>query len=330
MILEPVGGKPYYMCRIPGLVRTERGTLLAYYECRRETSSDWAAIDLKIIRSTDGGNTWETVAILHGDGNTLNNPVMIVEGDTVHFLYCKNYSELFYAKSTDDGRSFSEPVNITQVLRDSGYAHTVAAVGPGHGIVHKGRLLVPIWFAYCPEDTSAHHPSFLSILYSEDHGKTWQVGEPVDMGKVGEGVLSDPNESCLAVTAEGGVMISIRNQTEEEPHMRALAFSENGIEGWSVPYLENRLLDAVCEGSMTHRDGTVFHINCDYPVRRQRKNLTVKITKDAFQTYQSILVDREGGYADLVADGEKLYVIYEKGVFEENGGLYFKVLPYSF
>ena len=80
---------------------------------------------------------------------------------------------------------------------------------------------------------------------------------------------------------------------------------------------------------MTHRDGTVFHINCDYPIRRQRKNLTVKITKDAFQTYQSILVDREGGYADLVADGEKLYVIYEKGVFEENGGLYFKVLPYS-
>lgn len=67
---------------------TQNGTLIAYYECRR-ADSDWADIDIKIIRSCDRGDNWETVDIIKSGSNTLNNPVMIVKDDTVHLLYCK-------------------------------------------------------------------------------------------------------------------------------------------------------------------------------------------------------------------------------------------------
>ena len=71
--------------RIPGIVVTEKGTLIRYCECRR-SSSDWADIDIKIDRSTDEGKTWETVLLIKSNGNTLNNPVIFVNGEQLVFF----------------------------------------------------------------------------------------------------------------------------------------------------------------------------------------------------------------------------------------------------
>ena len=76
----------YLVYRIPGLVRTAKKTLLYCCECRKNSASDWAQIDLKVARSTDDGKTWETVLMIPGNGDTLNNPVLIAHGETVHFL----------------------------------------------------------------------------------------------------------------------------------------------------------------------------------------------------------------------------------------------------
>ena len=108
MLIEKVNGEIYSQGRIPGIVITEQGTLLAYYEGRKE-KSDWAEIDIKIIRSTDKGETWQTVSIIPGDGHTLNNPVLFVKGEEIHMLFLTNYKTLFHAVSTDDGLSFSVP-----------------------------------------------------------------------------------------------------------------------------------------------------------------------------------------------------------------------------
>ena len=123
MLMEKTFGKDYHMCRIPGIVLTEKGTLLAYYECRR-SASDWADIDLKIIRSTDKGDTWETALLIPSAGNTMNNPMIAVDGETIHFFYCEIYKRLFHRVSTDDGISFSAPVEITDV--------TLSSLGEGH------------------------------------------------------------------------------------------------------------------------------------------------------------------------------------------------------
>lgn len=303
----------YAVCRIPGLVRTEKGTLLCYYECRSDLS-DWARIDIKIRRSTDGGATWQTVEIIPGGGDTLNNPVMIADGSTVHMLFCRNYRQLYHRISTDDGLSFSEPVEL-DALQRAGHPFTCLAVGPGHGIVHQGTLLIPMWFAYDPQDPKKHWPSRLAVLYSKDHGNSWHCGDVLADN------LLDPNESCLAVTAWDQVLISIRNR--QEAHLRALAVSPTGYDQWSEALLWDSLPDPHCMGSMDSYGGEIYHINCAN--QGKREDLAIKISADDFRSFRTLPVDSVGGYSDLAVTQDRIFILYERNI--QKDGLYFKVIP---
>lgn len=287
-------------CRIPGIVITKNGTLLGYYECRNSYLSDWAEIDIKVIRSTDKGENWESAFVISSNGNTLNNPVMIVDGANIHFLYCQNYKQLFYCKSVDDGKTFSVPTEITSFLEDCGFFYSVVAVGPGHGIVHNGNLIVPVWFAANHEDPKEHHPSFIGTIYSSD-GIEWHLGEII-----GKDVLLDPSESALAVTKDNRVLISIRNETTK---CRALAVSDTGYSDWQDLRFAENLPDPICQGSMCFNDTSIFHINCDSSSARE--NLTVKTSEDNFQSYKSIYVDEKAGYSDIAIEGDWIYIFYE-------------------
>lgn len=117
--------------RIPGIVVTAKGTVLACCEARKNGSSDWGEIEVHPRRSTVGGKTWQpSQHIAHKanriEGNprkkesgeheqTVNNPVAIVDRDTgaIEFLYCVNYARCFSMRSTDDGVTWSTPVEIT-------------------------------------------------------------------------------------------------------------------------------------------------------------------------------------------------------------------------
>src|SRR2546423_1353732 len=114
-----VGG--YALYRIPGIVVSAKGTIIAYCEARK-SGADWGQIDIWMRRSLDGGKTWEApralvkleggfernpVAVekkLGKDGEiTTNNPVMIAARDgALHFLYCVEYMRCFYMKSGDE------------------------------------------------------------------------------------------------------------------------------------------------------------------------------------------------------------------------------------
>lgn len=302
MLVESAWGE-YTDFRIPGMVVTPEGTLLRYCECRKG-QSDWASIDLKISRSTDGGETWETVLWVMGEGDTLNNPVMIAGGERVHFLYCKNYRGLYHAVSRDDGVTFC---NARRVCFETSvdFDFTVVAVGPGHGIVHKGRLLVPIWFACNREDPKAHRPSRIATLFSEDGGDSWQVGESIFPER-----LHNPSECALAVTAADEVMISIRHEGAEK--RRGVAISPDGISAWRDLRFPETLSDPVCMGSMTHDGATVYHSNCDSEAGRVC--LTVKCSEDEFRTFRARTVSDLGGYSDVALRNGTLCILYEKTV----------------
>lgn len=308
MLIEKVNSGNYSQCRIPGIVITQKGTLLAYYECRK-SNSDWADIDIKIIRSTDEGDTWQTAAVICGKGNTLNNPVMFVKGGELHFIFLKNYKALFHCVSFDDGKSFSSP---QQVSLDCGVFYNAAAVGPGHGIVHRGKMIVPMWFAQNKEDSRAHRPSVIAAAYSTD-GEQWRLGE-----FIGSGVLVNPSECALAVTADNNVLISIRN--ENSCHQRAFALSANGFSGWGEVHFNPQMPDPVCMGSMCHENGKIYHINCASDTARE--NLTVKISGDCFKSFESVFADTPAGYSDAAVKNGMLYIIYERDC--DKGGLYFK------
>src|SRR5689334_15180724 len=130
--LFEAGKDDYAMYRIPGIVVTAKGTVLAYCEARKSSGSDWGTIDIMLRRSTEGGKTWQPrvkVANVPGPKEknpaavtkkvgkttdvTYNNPVAFADRDgSVHMLYCLEYMKCFYIRSDDDGVTWSPPVEI--------------------------------------------------------------------------------------------------------------------------------------------------------------------------------------------------------------------------
>lgn len=308
MIIEKQNTE-YYQCRIPGIVCSDQGSLIAYYECR-SSSSDWARIDIKIIKSTDDGITWRKVKLIRGDGHTLNNPVMFVKDGRLHFLYCENYRRVFYMVSSDDGENWSQPRELTEVFQKSKVPHTVLALGPGHGIVtSQGVMVIPVWFAYNEADPFAHKPSVIGTFYSCDDGDTWQVGEMID-----EEFLLNPSECALGMQKDGSILMSIRN--ESPCRKRCFAVSPNGYEKWQEIRFDDRFDDPICQGSMANGDGILCHMNCSS--KTERKNLTIKVSMDDFSTFSEKLVDGTGGYADLCIKDRNAYVLYEETILKED------------
>lgn len=319
-------------CRIPGMVVTPSGTILVYCEGRIESSADWASSEVLMRRSTDDGATWEQPRVIasapkdaehskfarrKGDapaGFTMNNPLMIAGRDgTVHFLSCVEYARCFYRKSTDDGATFSEPVEITKAFdefRDR-YDWGVIATGPGHGIeLRSGRLLVPIWMS---TGAHGHSPSCVGTIYSEDAGKTWHAGEIVAGGpKAG---LENPSENILVELSDGRVMMNIRHNGE--PHVRAVATSPDGISHWSAVKLDEQLPDPICMASMVRFDAkTILFSNPANNANKDRKNLTIRASHDDGATWPISRVLEPGwsGYSDLaIGKHGEIYCFYENG-----------------
>ena len=286
----------YY--RIPSIVALKNGHLIACYECRKPTATDWGHIDIKIIKSTDGGNNWRTVKIITS-GETMNNPVLTVCDEVLIFTYCKNYHDIYSMKSFDGGETFTEEKKIDV----SNIDYTVIAVGPGHGIFHNGTIIMPIWFVNNIEDKLAHRPSKIATIYSTDGGDTWSVGEVI-----GEDLLVNPSECALAVTPDNKIIISIRNESDRKE--RAFAYSKNGYSNWVNLSYNSNFIDPICQGSMAYDNRYIYHINCCS--QNARQNLTINVIDSNQNIIREILIDELAGYADIAIYNNELFILYEQ------------------
>lgn len=328
---ETAGYRGY---RIPALVMTPKGTLLAFCAARKELG-DWADIDIALRRSTDGGKTWSPMRIIADRGTmTVDNPVPIVDRRTgaVHFLFQVNYAQLYYMRSDDDGLTFSAPVDITEAAHDfrrgwasdkskTQYGWNVVAPGPGHGIqLANGRLLSTIWMS----PNYRHRPSATAIIYSDDGGKTWKAGALIPSGK-----LVNPSEHVALELADGRVMTNQRSESEE--HRRALAFSADGISDWTTPEFHEALFEPVCMASLIRvsaqpkqkRNRIMFANpdsrpgNADFSKEnnmRSRDDLRLRLSYDEGKTWPVVKLLQEGGtgYSDMaVGPDGAMYALYE-------------------
>ncbi len=339
----------YAIYRIPSIVVTSRGTIIAFCEARKSARGDWGTIDILLRRSADGGRSWgprqmlprlsesipaNPVALEQGlaapNEQTYNNPLAIAgRSGAVHFLHCAQYACCTYRRSEDEGVSWTDPVDITgtfEAYRPE-YEWQVIATGPGHGIqLACGRLLAPVWLS-TGRGEHGHRPSCVSTIYSDDEGQSWQRGEIVAHDSQ---PAPNPSESVAVELADGRVMLNMRNESLR--HRRLIAFSEDGATGWTEPQFIEELFEPVCCAGMLRlppssggaRDLLLFanpdsqdssSFSADF-LAQPRENLTIRASFDGGETWPVARVLDPGisGYCDLAAgtDGA-IFCLYERG-----------------
>ena len=118
----------YYCIKIPVLVTTTKGTLIAFGEGRMISCSDFTWTDLIYKRSTDNGKTWGPLTILYsnssnatGQHNVIGNaaPVVLRDSGRILLPFCRNNLQVLLTHSDDDGISWSTAVNISDVVHPS-------------------------------------------------------------------------------------------------------------------------------------------------------------------------------------------------------------------
>ena len=306
------GQEGYHTYRIPALAVAPDGAVLAFCEARRHTGRDDDQIDILLRRSADGGRTWEPRQRIVADGErTCGNPCPVVDHDRSAVLlpFCKDNQEVFVSRSTDSGRTWTDPVEITSQVKASSW--TYLGTGPGHGIqLQSGRLLVPSWVDESPGPATWRQPpptwgqvQSSIAFYSDDGGYTWQVGAKL---------THDASDECEAVEmADGSLYMTLRSRNER--HCRGWSRSRDGGATWSVVSYEQALPEPSCQGSIVRLDdGRILMAHPSKP--DERAELTLWLSEDQGHSWPVARVLEPGAaaYSDLaVAPDGQVLCLYE-------------------
>ncbi len=259
----------------PGVGFNENGNKLLYdpdrneYELRFEEpdtgeasggSIDTAAQAVYRSKGRVYRNGEETDYIVLENGELLQN------GKSVGNLFL-NKGPLLEARtsflqaicSEDDGLSWSKPIDLNVQIKEE-WMRFIGA-GPGVGIQlksgkHKGRLVFPIYYS---NHTNASHPMLsCCLIYSDDHGKTWQRGKSPNDGRVFKGQSLDSKslsleeaqltEAQVVELSNGALKLYMRNHATERKVVYAI--SEDGGESFGEVCFDEFLLNPICQFSV--------------------------------------------------------------------------------
>ncbi len=248
--------------RIPGVVRSVKGALIAVYDARHESYVDLPAnIDIGCSRSFDNGRTWEPMRIamnIHGEDEKLEgvgDPAILVDPSNGRIwlaaLWAHNGKSLAASKpglllgesgqfvvsySDDEGATWSQPRNITEEL-GIGRKWRILFQGPGCGITTRdGKFVFPA--QYLDEDGSF----FSTIVWSDDHGKTWHSGE---------GARKSTCESQVVELNDGSLMLNMRNYGKGAPLSRSVAITKDMGKTWIEHETSCKALPCpICQASL--------------------------------------------------------------------------------
>lgn len=318
-MLFSAGENGYHAYRIPVVTITDNNTVLAFTEARKNSSDDYATIDLIMKRKPKDGVFSNGIIISpkENENSTYHNLCVIVDGKEIHLIYCKDYLEIFHMVSGDDGKTFSNPEEISYAVRDKEclMPYTAVASGPSGGIVtKKGRYLVPCWIAKGSEHTP-HDNANVFVLYSDDKGKTWAATQKLTPDKL------NASECAIVNLPDGNVMLNFRHT--DPCHIRGYIVSKEGIT-WSEPIFDEELNEQVCMAGFTetiYEDKPYYlFLNPDYRESyiffHDRKKLTLKISEDGCNHWKNVSVLEEGfsGYSDVAAKDGKVVMLYEQAI----------------
>ncbi|NUM54676.1 MAG: exo-alpha-sialidase [Candidatus Hydrogenedentes bacterium] len=315
------GDAGYDTYRIPAVVTTANGTVLAFCEGRRNSASDYGDIDIVLKRSNDKGATWSQHQVIVDDGTmSCNNPAPIVDlrSNTVILVFTKHPGDdredeildgsaapctVWTMKSVDDGNTWTTPREITQQVSKPEWRWY--ATGPCHGIrtQRNGRIVVPCNHSLAPNPSTWYSHA----IASDDMGETWTL-----LGAAGPHC----NESTLLELPDGGLYLNMRSYHGK--NRRHISRSADGGVTWSEPEPDSALVEPVCQAGCLRLDleGGKPRFLFSNPASTKRERMTVRVSQDACETWSKGRVLHEGpsAYSDLseLSDGT-IGCLYERG-----------------
>jgi sialidase-1 len=352
---EPALSRPFishrdgYDCyRIPALVTTRSGTLLAFAEGRLTDCADIGNIDVVLKRSTDGGRTWSDLMVLRGADSrgTFGTPVPVVDqiSGRVSLLFAHNSwaddgdrrvrrtRTLHSVHSMDEGLTWS-PGGVLGALKPAHW--TWVSVGPGHGVQlrrgpYAGRLVVA-------GDHRTHRgKSGGQLYYSDDGGLTWQLGAVYEIARE----EAYPAELTVVELVDGSLYVNARSSRPGPGHYRLAAASEDGglsftadgfapAPGLAAPPVSASLLRLRATDNGDPRNRLLLSVPAQPGphTATRRRTMTIRSSYDEGLTWQDtapVITPARAGYSDLteLLTGE-IGLVYETGVNSSHGTIKF-------
>ena len=324
------GEDGYHTYRIPAIVQAANGDLLAFAEGRKNSGADHGDIDIVLKRSTDKGQTWSEVQLVQDEWSnpsasiTMGNPTPVVDlldpnhPGRIWLPFARNNDRVFVTFGDDHGGTWSVRREITSTAKDPSWSWY--ATGPVHGIQlqrgqHAGRLIIPSDHRDAATNGWGAH-----ILYSDDHGETWQIGA-VDTRPVTKDI--NPNENVAVELVDGRLYINARDQNGTDPATRVVAYSSDGGLTYDRPFVaQPNIVTPVVQNSVIRFAATdqgaernvLVYSAPGHP--SQRRDLAILLSFDESKSWaiKTVLHPGPAAYSDLVRiDAATLGVLYEAG-----------------
>ena len=307
------GSEGYNTFRIPTIITTDSGVVLAFAEGRKNSSSDSGDIDLVLKRSTDGGKTWGDLIVIRDDStNVCGNPSPVIDRKTGKIFLLSTWNRgddteseiinmtsvdtrrVYVMNSIDEGLSWSKPIEITDKVKKPNW--TWYATGPVHGIQIRegskmGRMIIP-----CDHIEANTKKYYSHIIYSDDGGSSWNIGGITPQDQV--------NECSVAEIGKGKLILNMRNYDRTQMN-RKISISNDYGESWGDIYDDKALVEPICQASILRYSfkgsGSNDLLFINPADKNKRLNMTLRLSSDLGRTWTREFLLHEGpsAYSDI-------------------------------
>lgn len=302
-------GNPYVSIRIPCIVKAGK-VLVAMAEGRYQ-NTDQGKNDLIVSLSKDGRKWTKPVVAAEANGATFNNPCLIYdEATSTLVLMFQRYPQGVKERTPDiptgwsddrcvrnfvsfskNGKKWTTPRDVTEFTKHADATITCSGPNPGVYITrgeHKGRLVVTF------NEATGFGNWVATSAYSDDHGKTWKIGQKSEPGR---GI----NEISSVESDEGGVLVVSRAWGGGE---RRVLTSADAGETWGPTINHPELISPNCQNGLlrySHADevalGSRSRLLFSSPSEGGRRAGIIKMSYDGGKTWPVSKSVGPGGFA---------------------------------